>query len=279
MKFRGYFLALAGMLLVPAGSPGGELPQTNLAGKSEAAIETLEREVGGASWWVRIGDTLYSPAFAGTREIDGEIGHYGLLCGARLPEEWIPFRAGGGHGYHIVYLPDGKVPVVETAESEDAACRAHAHGLPVPIRPGLSLNVRVRAQKSTGRSGSLSFATVEGLVNQVDKDRYYSTIDALAGFGSRSIYAAGVASARDYIKAEFEALGLTVTTPSFSVQGTPAYNVVGKLEGSAYPGEFLVVGAHYDSRPYSGPAPGAEDNASGTASVIEMARILAPFGS
>lgn len=49
-------------------------------------------------------------------------------------------------------------------------------------------------------------------------------------------------------------------------------NVVGTKRGTARPDEIVVVGGHYDSVPRS---PGANDNASGTASVLEVARVLA----
>jgi Zn-dependent M28 family amino/carboxypeptidase len=64
-----------------------------------------------------------------------------------------------------------------------------------------------------------------------------------------------------------------------------AWNVVGLLRGSSKPDEHVVVGAHYDHLGHGGSAsrapdvhaahPGADDNASGTALVLEVARRLA----
>ena len=76
---------------------------------------------------------------------------------------------------------------------------------------------------------------------------------------------------------------MTVTTPSFTVSGSTNVqieNVVGTLTGTTFPDEWIVVGAHYDSRNtsvsnISNPSPGAEDNASGCAAVLELARVMA----
>lgn len=48
-------------------------------------------------------------------------------------------------------------------------------------------------------------------------------------------------------------------------------NVFGELRGSTYPDDLVIVGAHYDSIPG---CPGADDNASGVAAVLEMARAV-----
>jgi aminopeptidase YwaD len=58
------------------------------------------------------------------------------------------------------------------------------------------------------------------------------------------------------------------------VETRTSYNVIGIKRGIRQSGEVVVVGGHRDSVPVS---PGANDNASGTAAVIEAARLLAPI--
>ncbi|UCC30414.1 MAG: M28 family peptidase [Phycisphaerales bacterium] len=53
------------------------------------------------------------------------------------------------------------------------------------------------------------------------------------------------------------------------------YNVVGTMTGTTYPGQGYVIGAHYDSVDN----PGADDNASGVALVLEAARVLSAYES
>jgi Zn-dependent M28 family amino/carboxypeptidase len=73
-----------------------------------------------------------------------------------------------------------------------------------------------------------------------------------------------------YIKSKFEALGYGVAVRRFRVDGKRSRNVVATWAGTAPYG--FVVGAHMDSVPRS---PGANDNASGVAVLLEMARLFA----
>jgi hypothetical protein len=76
-----------------------------------------------------------------------------------------------------------------------------------------------------------------------------------------------------YIEAALTSLGYAVGRQEFSADGKPVRNIDVTIEPArenADP-EVIVVGAHYDSAPGS---PGANDNASGAAAVIELARLL-----
>jgi Zn-dependent M28 family amino/carboxypeptidase len=76
--------------------------------------------------------------------------------------------------------------------------------------------------------------------------------------------------AASYIEGELRDSGrYTVASQSFDVQGRTLRNVEGEIKGTSRPDEIVVVGAHYDSVPG---CPGADDNASGVAALIELAR-------
>jgi hypothetical protein len=75
----------------------------------------------------------------------------------------------------------------------------------------------------------------------------------------------------DYLRTSLEQAGYAVTEQSYSVQNQQVHNLEVKLVGSKNGGETVVVGAHYDSVQGS---PGANDNASGVAAVLELARLL-----
>jgi hypothetical protein len=81
--------------------------------------------------------------------------------------------------------------------------------------------------------------------------------------------------ARDNIVAFFEFYGLDVTLEPFPYGGDTYYNVVGTMTGTIQPDQEYIVGAHFDSVNN----PGADDNASGTALVLEAARILTQYDS
>lgn len=76
--------------------------------------------------------------------------------------------------------------------------------------------------------------------------------------------------ARTNIFNDFLAMGLTPSLDSFTYSGSTYYNVYAILAGLNNPGDIYVVGAHYDSVA----GPGADDNASGVAGVLEAARVL-----
>jgi hypothetical protein len=76
-----------------------------------------------------------------------------------------------------------------------------------------------------------------------------------------------------YIEATLASLGYTVGRQEFSADGQAVRNIDVTIEPATANSdpEVIVVGAHYDSAPGS---PGANDNASGAAAVIELARLL-----
>jgi Zn-dependent M28 family amino/carboxypeptidase len=77
--------------------------------------------------------------------------------------------------------------------------------------------------------------------------------------------------AADYIRDRFSALGLRVREQSYQADGRKVSNLSVEVPGTLRPEEIVVIGAHYDSPPAS---PGADDNASGTAALLELARLL-----
>jgi hypothetical protein len=79
-------------------------------------------------------------------------------------------------------------------------------------------------------------------------------------------------AARDYLAAAFRALGLETSLAPFTFRGRTHYNVVGLLPGMDPTFPRLLVGAHFDSTPHT---PGADDNASGVAAMLECARLAA----
>lgn len=78
--------------------------------------------------------------------------------------------------------------------------------------------------------------------------------------------------AADYVRAELEAAGAATSDQVFAVGGRTYRNVRAFVGPPCPPdGERVVVGAHYDT---CGPLPGADDDASGVAGLIELARVL-----
>jgi Zn-dependent M28 family amino/carboxypeptidase len=91
--------------------------------------------------------------------------------------------------------------------------------------------------------------------------------------GERNIWRyAELQRAADYIATELSACGYAPRRQPYEVSRLQVLNIDGALEGSERPGEIVVIGAHYDT--VNGCA-GANDNASGVAAVLELARRFA----
>lgn len=76
--------------------------------------------------------------------------------------------------------------------------------------------------------------------------------------------------AAKYITEQFCSFGYNVEFQSYNILGKTCKNILVTKLGAEKPNEIIIVGAHYDS--YSNP--GADDNASGIASLIELARFM-----
>jgi aminopeptidase YwaD len=81
-------------------------------------------------------------------------------------------------------------------------------------------------------------------------------------------------AAAAFIHAELAETGLEVQRQSFLYDHRAHDNVVGVREGSDPSRPWIIVGAHFDSTPHT---PGADDNASGVAALLEIARVLREF--
>ncbi len=103
-------------------------------------------------------------------------------------------------------------------------------------------------------------------------DRLRRHVEHLAGeIGERNVFRPGTldAAAR-YIESQWVAQGYEVVPVAYEVEGVECANLEATLAGSG--AEVFVVGAHYDSVRGS---PGANDNGSGVAALLEISRLLA----
>ena len=195
----------------------------------------------------------------------------------------------GGSGAAAVAA--GSVLVHGAANAADAAERAQGHqltdGLNWPPGPGR----RIRPQRPA--------AELRQILREIDPHRIEATIRRLVSFGTRHTLSEqddpdqGIGAARDWIAQEMrgyaEASGgrMVVTVPSYIQEPADRIprpvrisDVVATLRGSVNPNRTYVISGHYDSR-VSDPlnsesiAPGADDDASGVAVSMELARVMA----
>ena len=105
------------------------------------------------------------------------------------------------------------------------------------------------------------------------KDRLRMHVEKLAGeIGERNTEKSEeLNAAAAYIEKRLTALGLKVSEQRYNVSEKAVFNIAAEMTGSSLRDEIIVVGGHYDSVPGS---PGANDNASGVAAMLEVARLL-----
>jgi len=91
--------------------------------------------------------------------------------------------------------------------------------------------------------------------------------------GERNLWRDGTLDATaGYIEETLQSMGYAVSSQAYTVQGTDVRNLEAVLDGTSLAEEIVLIGAHYDTVRGS---PGANDNASGVAALLEIARLLA----
>ena len=142
-------------------------------------------------------------------------------------------------------------------------------------------------------------ADVNKMLKEISAKNIENTIRKLVSFGTRNTLSEqdnptrGIGAARDWIFAEMSKISadcggcLTVEKQTFLQPKVPRVaeptnltNIVATLKGTTDPNRIYIVSGHYDSMcnldatDAKCDAPGANDDASGTAAVIEMARVM-----
>ena len=127
---------------------------------------------------------------------------------------------------------------------------------------------------------------IREMLNQVNMDSIEATVQHLQDYGQRLWNSDNAFAASDWIAGRMQALGLEVEQQAFYANtwlgsGQAAPNVIGIQRGTLYPDTYVVCGSHFDSFSYQamsgGSAPGADDNATGVAAVLESARIMTQY--
>jgi hypothetical protein len=127
--------------------------------------------------------------------------------------------------------------------------------------------------------------TIQALIDSTSTENMMATIQRLQDFESRYVVVDSCWAAGYWIEDRLRSYGYTdVRLDTFRTwtfrDSVDALNVIAYKEGATRPSEYVIFGGHYDSVTTDNfddpdaPAPGAEDNATGVAAVLEAARIL-----
>jgi hypothetical protein len=163
--------------------------------------------------------------------------------------------------------------------------------------------VAAQTRQQSRRATPVRNRAISNIVREIDARNIEATIRKLVSFGTRNTLSdqndpnRGIGAARDWLYAEFQKAAaasngrMTVEKQSYEQakaqrvpEPTIITNVVATLKGSQPEAtdRIYVVSGHYDSMCNSPTdakcdAPGANDDASGTAAVLEMARVMAKY--
>jgi hypothetical protein len=153
----------------------------------------------------------------------------------------------------------------------------------------------------TATPGPSPHGLIQDAIDSIDPYRMDAHLAALTSFISRDVHHPGHANAQAYIKEQLGALGYygwKIESQRTVYQGIPLENIFATLDTTPITADtappapagstgWILVSAHYDSianrtpgwRAATDPAPGADDNATGTAAVLEFARVLSLYRS
>jgi len=169
---------------------------------------------------------------------------------------------------------NGSTLLMQLSQSEaDSASRLGAELQRLPDQPRLIRLAPARSYSLRPDADTL----IQRLVAKVSPDSIRSKIQRLQDFRTRETPTESCRAAEQYLFDYFTALGLdSVALDTYDLSGVAARNVVGTIVGRN-PERIAIICGHLDctSEDPSNNAPGAEDNASGTAMALEAARVLA----
>jgi Tol biopolymer transport system component len=192
--------------------------------------------------------------------------------------------------YGWIPSADGRYLAIEADRDGDTVSASHSVsvvdlGLTItPADLGARLDRQLTLEADLRRRMAEAFTPLADLartvVARMSPTRVYRHEYALSRLGSKHISQPGNARAVDYLHQAYASFGYTPEHQWFTVGargqrpggGTRTANVVATLKGTENPDLIYVVSSHFDSVPAG---PGADDNTSGTAALLEAARALA----
>jgi len=220
-------------------------------------------------------------------------------CGAPSGSGPVPSPSHGSAAPSPTASPHAAGSTTPGASGTPAATApATASGTGAPTSaPTPVPTVAVPSPSLTACERDLRCNAITDALNKIDPAKMDDHLLALTRVGSRDPRHPGHARAVAYIKEQLSALsyyGWKLESHRTSYQGIPLENIFFSLDGASAASsgsitppppaatEWVLVSAHYDStanrtpgwRPSVDPAPGADDNATGTAALLDFARVI-----
>lgn len=271
------------LLLLPtlcqSASINSELPSLPAAALPTGTAH-LERD---GKWWAQVGDRIYHappPASGLSKHVSNY--YYALGSESALPEELRQKRVGGQGRLHLFHIPPDSqhVESLVQADTMQAGSRRSSlsslqkvtHGMnlssqfPLYSLDRLYVNPLAKTEHLAVEKSAVGHVTPDGIYGYLAKitqlpDNIHPTRSTWNGTASKAV--------QRFLQDTFQALGLVTCSHTFGYGGEKLTNIIGYVPGTGT--DTVTVGAHYDSIPAVGVAPGAEDNGSGLAVLLMLA--------
>lgn len=201
-----------------------------------------------------------------------------LVVRTESPDALAALRSAGKA---IAVEPGTAVFWTETGSPSEAV----PTGLPRKVLSSRTVRVDLRPAVGAGRLAPQAVAQdplVETIVSLVSSSYLSSDVQSLQDFQTRYASTSNCEASGQYIYNTLSGLGLDeVRFEPFAFSSYTSRNVIAEKTGETYPDDIVIICGHYDSTSPAASrltlAPGADDNASGTAAVLEAARIIASY--
>ena len=187
--------------------------------------------------------------------------------------------------YEWAVSPDGsRVAIVSERDGDTVTPHRHLYltDLSTKVTPEALIarvDSNLTAERDLRQAGRRMFAPialqVRRATSEVSISRIYGYQKDLFDFDSKHITQPGNWKATEYLLEKYRSVGLDAHLQRFTTvagREIEVANVVATVKGTENPELVYVVGAHFDSR---AEGPGADDNSSGTAMILEAARVIA----
>lgn len=269
-------------LFVASGSPadvtalGGSVSAAAVDG---AGVQVLDENAAGSA-----GDAAGAAA--------SEAAAYYLVDATAGPDAAAAVAAVTGAGGRVLWQGSALLLARTTLAGEQAFVeRLGLAGVPVNLvsSAGLAQPSAEAALEDAAVAAPLARdPVVDSLLPQITETGLRDLVDGLSGqkavvvggaavtINTRYTFAARLRDAERYVYEYYQALGIPVSYVPWSYGSYSGRNVVAEVRGAVTPEKILLVGGHLDNTsqiPYT-TAPGADDNGTGTASTLLIAKLL-----
>ncbi len=119
--------------------------------------------------------------------------------------------------------------------------------------------------------GQIYVPNYGNIVNKCSYDTILTNLQEFESYGTKELGTPAINNAKSWIIDKYTSYGYTnIVEDAFYYYGQIASNIIINKTGFVYPNKYIIIDGHYDTRD----GPGANDNGSGTVSILEIARLL-----